>query len=77
MVHDTVAAHRRNDLETVGHGLGGEGPGVLGRLRPGGFDLEATSQDSDDRTVPSTGELGRGRVGDQEQPLHFRRRVLS
>ena len=71
MMHDPVASHRGHDLETVGNGLGGEGPGVLGRLRPGSLDLEAASQDPDDGAMPSTGELGRGRIGDQQQSLHF------
>ncbi len=54
MMHHAIASHRGNDIEPVGNGLGGEGPGVFGRLRPHGLDLESALKDSDHRTMPAT-----------------------
>jgi hypothetical protein len=77
MVHHTVTPHCGHYFKPAGNSLGGERPGVLGRLWPSGLDLESASQYPDHRTMSPTSELGRRGIGDEEQPLHFLSRVLS
>ena len=68
VVNDPVSSHSGDHVITISHCGGGQLAGVIGRLRPGWLDLVFPPEDAEHRAMGSPGELGGGRVGDQQEP---------
>jgi len=75
VVHDTVATHRRDDVDAIGRRSGCTAARRRGVFRPLGRYVERGGELGDDATKPGTGETGCGGIGNEREASHALQRL--